>query len=130
MQGAWLPLQSLAVKRKTFFVQILGGEKLLKNLLKSAGELFLSGLRGAKNVSNAFRIVFRISVFARFSNRFSYRLKSFSGAVSFCRHAALTNARKEAQAYASRRGQTYAARLHPHLLGSLIHPVCYALKKS
>ena len=26
----WLPLQSLAVKKKTFFVQILGGEKLLK----------------------------------------------------------------------------------------------------
>ena len=27
---AWLPLQSLAVKKKLFFVQILGGEKLLK----------------------------------------------------------------------------------------------------
>ena len=27
---AWPPLQSLAVKKKTFFVQILGGEKLLK----------------------------------------------------------------------------------------------------
>ena len=26
----WLPLQSLAVKKKLFFVQILGGEKLLK----------------------------------------------------------------------------------------------------
>ena len=31
-----------------------------------------------------FRIPFRI-----FSNRFSYRFKSFSGAVSFCRHAAV-----------------------------------------
>ena len=27
---AWLPLQSLAVNKKLFFVQILGGEKLLK----------------------------------------------------------------------------------------------------
>ena len=26
----WPPLQSLAVKKKLFFVQILGGEKLLK----------------------------------------------------------------------------------------------------
>ena len=49
----------------------------------------LSGLRGAKNVSVAFRIVFRI-FFLRFSNRFSYQFKSFSGAISFCRHAALS----------------------------------------
>ena len=70
-----------------FFVQILGGEKLLK-LLKSAGEIFLKGLRGAKNFSNAFRIALRI-FFSRFSNRFSCQIKSFSGAVSFCRHAAL-----------------------------------------
>ena len=27
---AWPPLQSLAVKKKNFFVLILGGEKLLK----------------------------------------------------------------------------------------------------
>ena len=27
---AWLPLQSLAVKKELFFVQILGGRKLLK----------------------------------------------------------------------------------------------------
>ena len=51
--------------------------------------MFISGLRGAKHFSVAFRIVFRIS-FSRFSNRFSYRSKSFSGAVSFCRHAVLT----------------------------------------
>ena len=31
------------------------------------------------------------SFFSRFSNRFSGRFKSFSGAVSFCRHAALNN---------------------------------------
>ena len=40
--------------------------------------------------SNAFRIVVRI-FFSRFSNRFSYRFKSLSGAISFCRRAALTN---------------------------------------
>ena len=27
---AWLPLQSLAVKKNFFFLQIFGGEKLLK----------------------------------------------------------------------------------------------------
>ena len=58
---AWPPLQSLAVKKKLFFVQILGGEKLLKFVEKSlsAGEIFLSGLRGAKKNSVAFRMVFR-----------------------------------------------------------------------
>ena len=54
------------------------------DLLKSAGETFLSGLRGAKHFSNAFRIVFQI--------RFSYRFKIFSGAVSFCTCAAPTKA--------------------------------------
>ena len=34
--------------------------KNFKNLVKSAGEIFLSGLRGAKHFSNAFRIIFRI----------------------------------------------------------------------
>ena len=34
-------------EKKLFFVQILGGEKLLKFVEKSAGEIFLSGLRGA-----------------------------------------------------------------------------------
>ena len=68
-------------------MQILGGQKLLK-FVENAGEIFLSGLRGAKNFSNAFRIVFS-DPFSCFSNRFSYRFKSFSGAVSLCRHAAL-----------------------------------------
>ena len=91
-----LHLQSLAVKKKNFFfVQILGGKKTLKNSLKSAGEILLSGLRGANHFSNTFRIVFWI-FFSRFSNRSSYRFKSLSGAVSFCRHAALTEkVRKE-----------------------------------
>ena len=47
-------------------------------MLKSAGEIFLSGLKGAKHFSVAFRIVFRI-FFSRFSNRFLYRFKSFFG---------------------------------------------------
>ena len=34
----WLPLQSLAVKKK--IVQILDGEELLKFVAKSAGEIF------------------------------------------------------------------------------------------
>ena len=58
-------------------------------MLISAGEIFLSGLRGAKfffgRVSDRF-----LDLFSRFSNRFSYRFKSFSGAVSFCRHATLS----------------------------------------
>ena len=40
------PAEPRGEKKKLFFVQILGGEKLL-NLLKSAGEKLLSGLRGA-----------------------------------------------------------------------------------
>ena len=46
------------MKKKLFFVQILGVEKLFKFVLKSAGEIFLSGLRGAnfffKRVSDRF----------------------------------------------------------------------------
>ena len=83
------PADPRGEKRNFFFVQILGGEKLLNFLLKSAGEIFLSGLRGAKYFSNAFRIVF--GSFLRFSKCFSCRFKSFAGAVSFCRHAALTS---------------------------------------
>ena len=75
-------------EKKLFFVQILGGEKLLK-FVESAGEKLLSGLRGAKNVSNTFRIVFPI-FFSRFSSPFSCQIKTFSGAVSFCRRAAVT----------------------------------------
>ena len=80
-------------EKKLFLVQILGGEKLLK-LLKSAGEKLLNGLRGAKiffkHVSDRFS-----DLFSRFSNRFSCQIKHFSGAVSFCRGAALrSRARK------------------------------------
>ena len=68
------------VKKQFFFVfvLILGGEKLLKFLLKSAGEIFLSSLRGAKNISVAFRIVFRI-FFRAFQTVFRIDLKVFRG---------------------------------------------------
>ena len=55
---AWPPLQSLAVKKKLFFVQILGGEKLLKFVENCAGEIYLGGLRGAKNVQSRFKSFF------------------------------------------------------------------------
>ena len=73
-------------EKKFFFLQILGGEKLLK-LLKSADGKMLGGLRGAKILSVTFRIVFRV-LFA-FFNRFSCQNKNYSGAISFCRRAAL-----------------------------------------
>ena len=62
------PAEPCGEKKKLFFVQILGGEKLLK-FVESAGEIFLSGLRGAKTFSNTFRIVFRI-FFAFFKSFF------------------------------------------------------------
>ena len=61
------------------FVQFLSGEKPLKSALKSAGEIFLSGLRGAKHLSVAFRIVFRIFFFAFFQTVFRVDLKVFGG---------------------------------------------------
>ena len=64
-------------EKKHLFVQILGGEKLL-NLVKSAGEIFLGGLRGAKIFSNTFRIVFRI-FFRVFQTVFRIDLKVFRG---------------------------------------------------
>ena len=64
-------------EKKLYFVQILGGEKLLK-LLKSAGEIFLSGLRGAKHFPVAFRIVFRI-LFRFFQTVLRIDLKVFRG---------------------------------------------------
>ena len=51
------------------------------------GEKFLVGLRGLKffgRVSDRFS-----GPFSRVSNRFSCQIKNFSGAVSFCRRAAL-----------------------------------------
>ena len=53
--------------------------KNFQDLLRSAGEIFLSGLRGAKKLFG--RVSDRFSdLFSRFSNCFSYRFKSFSGA--------------------------------------------------
>ena len=48
------------------------------------GEIFLSGLRGAKKISNAFRIVFRI-LFRVFQTVFRIDLKVFRGQFRFAR---------------------------------------------
>ena len=61
------------MKKKLVFVQILGGEKLLK-FVENAGEIFLSGLRGAKTFSNFFRILFRV-----FQTVFRIDFKYFRG---------------------------------------------------
>ena len=71
---AWPLLQSPAVKF-FFFVQILGGEKLLKFGEKCQWNIFKRPER-AKNVSNAFRIVFRI-LFRVFQTVFRIVLKIF-----------------------------------------------------
>ena len=47
-------------EKKNIFLCKFWAVKNFQNLLKSAGEIFLSGLRGAKHFSNTFRIVFRI----------------------------------------------------------------------
>ena len=60
----------------------------VKNFEKSAGDIFLSGLRGALNISVTFWIFFS-DLCSRFSNRFSCQNKNVSGAISFCRRAAL-----------------------------------------
>ena len=70
---AWLPLQSLAVNKNSFFVEILGGEKLLK-LVESAGEIFLAAWEGLMFFSVAFRIFFRV-----FQTVFRIDLKVFRG---------------------------------------------------
>ena len=59
-------------------MRILGGEKLLK-FVESAGEIFLSGLRGAKNFLNAFRIVFFRILFRVFQTVFRFDLKVCRG---------------------------------------------------
>ena len=76
---AWLPLQSLAVK-KHFFLCKFWAVKNFEILLKSTGEIFLSGLRGANNFSVAFRIVFRI-IFRVFQTVFRIDLKVFRGQI-------------------------------------------------
>ena len=65
-------------EKNLFLCKVWAVKNLKKNLLKGAGEIFLSGLRGANNFSVAFRIVFRI-FFSRFSNRFRIDLKVFRG---------------------------------------------------
>ena len=60
------------------FCANFGRWKNFKIWWKSAGEIFLSGLRGAKTFSNAFRIVFRI-LFRVFQTVFRIDLKVFRG---------------------------------------------------
>ena len=60
-----------------YFLQILGGEKLLKFVEKS-GEKCLVGLRGAKKFSVTFRIVFRVH-FRVFQTVFRVKLNIFRG---------------------------------------------------
>ena len=75
---AWLPLQSLVAKKKPFFLCEFWAAKNFQNLLKSAGEIFLSSLRGAKKCSLAFRIVLRI-FFRVFQTVFRIDLNVFRG---------------------------------------------------
>ena len=75
--------------KKNFFLCKFWAVKNFKNLLKSAGEILLSGLRGAKNDRSRFGSLF--GSFFAFFKRFSYRFTSSSGAVLFCRHAALSD---------------------------------------
>ena len=70
------------VKKSFIFLQILDSEKKFQNLLKSAGETFLGGLRGAKIFSVAFRIVFRV-ISCVFQTVFRIDLKVFRGQFRF-----------------------------------------------
>ena len=71
------PAEPRGETKNICFVQILGGEKTLK-FVESAGELFLSGLRGAKQFSVAFRVVFRI-LFRVFQTVFRIDFRVFRG---------------------------------------------------
>ena len=64
--------------KKNFFLCKFWAVKNFLNLLKSAGEILLSGLRGAKHFSNTFRIVFRI-LFRVFQTVFRIDLKVSRG---------------------------------------------------
>ena len=77
---AWLPLQSLAVmKKRLFFVQILGGEKVLEFVEKCAGEIFLSGLRGPNFFQTRFGSFFGSFFFRVSQTVFRIDLKVFFG---------------------------------------------------
>ena len=66
------PVQNVAVKRNFLLRKFLAVKK------KSASEIFLSGRRGAKNFSDAFRIVFFI-FFRVVQTLFRIELKLFQG---------------------------------------------------
>ena len=75
------------MKKNFFFVQIFGGEKLLKFGEKWAVKIFSRPER-AKNVSIAFRIVFRILL--RVFQTFFVSISKFFGG-SFALHACRPN---------------------------------------
>ena len=72
------PAEPRGENKKNLFLCKFWAVKTFYNLVKSAGEIFLGGLRGAKNFSNAFRIVFRI-LFRVFQTVFRIDLKIFRG---------------------------------------------------
>ena len=77
-------------KQKTFFVRILGGEKPLE---KCHWTIFKRPERGLKKIVRVtFWIVFRI-IFHVIQTVFRVKVFFFSGAVSFCRRAALIKCR-------------------------------------
>ena len=73
-----LGLGSFFVPDFFLFCANFGRCKTFKILLKSAGQIFLSGPRGANNFSVAFQIVFRI-LFRVFRTVFRIDLKVFRG---------------------------------------------------
>ena len=84
---AWPPLQSLAVKKCFIFLKILGGEKLLKFVEKCRCNIFKRPEMGLKTLRSRFGSFF--GFFRVFQTVFRIDLKFCSGAISFCRHAAL-----------------------------------------
>ena len=82
---AWPPLQSLAATKKLLFVQIFGGEKLLE---KCRSNTFERPERGITFFRTRFGSLFSDLFFRVFQTVFVSNC-NFSGAVSFCRRAAL-----------------------------------------
>ena len=82
--GVAIPPEPRGEKR-AIFVLILGGENLLEKRRSEKFERRERGLKCLGHVSARFS-----DPFSRFSHNWLYRLKNCSGAVSFCRRAALT----------------------------------------
>ena len=80
---AWPPLQSLAVKQNLLCANF----GRWKTFRKVPVKYFWAAWEGLKMCWTRFGSIFRF--FSRFSNRFSCRVNNCSGAISFCRRAAL-----------------------------------------